>query len=177
MNAPLDELYLVWLYAQVEDTRIKSPGRTYWNLFKGLFTTEFIWLVPNDDARIEDGRELRFEFLQDAEIPEVDPKWIAQGVSYLELMVALARRLAFQTDTDVDDCFWILASNIGLNEYNDSYKKIPLEHKIEEVTEQITFRTYRTDGQGGFFPLRHPDRDQTKVEIWYQMCAYILEHD
>lgn len=177
MNEPLDELYLVWLYSQVEDTRTKSPRRTYWNLCRGLFTTEFVWFVPNDDARIEDGRELRFEFLRDAEISEYDPDWIAQGVSYLELMIALARRLAFQTDTNADDCFWILASNVGLNEYNDSYKSTPLAHVIEEVTDRITFRTYKTNGQGGFFPLRHPNKDQTTVEIWYQMSAYILEHD
>jgi hypothetical protein len=28
---------------------------------------------------------------------------------------------------------------------------------------------------GGFFPLTHPNDDQRKVEIWYQMNAYLDE--
>lgn len=176
MNEPLDELYLTWLYSQNASVSLKIPSRTYWNLCKELFTTEFVWFVPNDDARVEDARELRFEFLQDAEIPEVDPDWIDQGVSYLELLIGLSRRLAFETDKPSKDWFWKLIRNIGLSECNDTYDK-NLCSLVEEVTDQITFRTYDIDGQGGLFPLKQPTDDQTKVELWYQLCAYVIENE
>lgn len=177
MNAPLDELYLVWLYAQVENPDLKSPRKTFWNLCRSLFTTEFIWFIPNDDARIEDGRELRFEFLMDAEIPDVDAHWIDQGVSYMEMLVALSRRGAYQNDMSPQAWFWLMLRNAGIHECNDSYDPDMITALVEEVTNQITFRQYAMDGQGGLFPLKRPTEDQTKVELWYQMCAYIIENE
>lgn len=174
MDAPLDELYLVWLYGQVANTTIKAPRKTYWDLMRALFTTEFVWFVPNDDARVEDGRELRSEFLYDAEIPEVDPDWMDQGCSFLEMLIALSRRVAFQTDNSASYWFWRLIDNLGLGECNDMHKG-HLADIVEEVTDRITFRTYDPDGRGGLFPLKHADMDQTKVEIWFQMQAYVLE--
>lgn len=177
MNEPLDELYLVWLYAQVEDPNRKNPRQTFWKLCRALFTTEFIWFVPNDDARIEDGRELRFEFLQDAEIPDVDADWIDQGVSYMEMLIAFSRRAAYQDEKNPPAWFWLMIRNIGLYECNDSYEDDFINPIVEEVTNQITFRQYDMDGRGGLFPLKHPAEDQTKVELWYQMCAYIIENE
>jgi hypothetical protein len=177
VNEPLDELYLVWLYAQVEDPNLKNPRRTFWGLCRALFTTEFVWFVPNDDARIEDGRELRFEFLMDAEIPEVDAHWIDQGVSYLEMLIALSRRGAFQDDKTVQAWFWLMIRNAGLYECNDSYNEDFINPLVEEVTTQITHRQYHMDGRGGLFPLKRPKEDQTKIELWYQMCAYIIENE
>jgi hypothetical protein len=175
MNEPLDELYLVWLYSRVANTRLKSPSRTYWDLLRKLFTTEFVWFVPNDDARVDDGRDLRIEFLQDAEIPEVDPHWMDQGCSYLELLIGISRRMAFMIDGEPGVLFWELIRNIGLIECTDAYNG-DLDDLIEEVTDQITFRTYDIDGTGGLFPLRRSMEDQTKVELWYQMCAYVIEN-
>lgn len=177
MAEPLDELYLVWLYAQVENPNLKNPRRTFWNLCRALFTTEFVWFVPNDDARIEDGRELRYQFLDDAEIPEVDPAWIDQGVSYLEMLIALSRRGAYQNDMPAPKWFWLMIRNLGLYECNDSFNTEQLASIVEEVTDQVTFRQYHMDGRGGLFPLKRPAEDQTKVELWYQMCAYIIENE
>jgi len=174
MSQPLDELYLVWLYSNIGNPDLKSPRRTFWKLARELFTTEFVWFVPNDDSRADDGRELRLEFMLDCEIPEVDPDWMGMGCSYLEMLIGLSRRLAFETDSNPKDWFWHLMQNLGLHEYNDATKFSPKD--IEEVTERLTFRTYDADGQGGLFPLRNPDRDQTKVELWYQLGAYVIEH-
>lgn len=173
-NQPLDELYLIWLYGEIGDATIRPGRRTHWNLARKLFTTEFVWFVPNDDNRAEDGRELRLEFLYDAEIPELDPDWYGMGCSYLELLVALSRRLAFETDGNASDWFWHMIRNLELIQYNDSYKGS--FDFLEEVTDRITFRTYEANGQGGLFPLRHADKDQTKTEIWYQLSAYLIEN-
>lgn len=176
MDEPLDELYLTWLYSQTGSTRTKAPSRTYWNLMRELFTTEFEWFIARDDARADDGIELRIEFLNDAEIPEVDPVWMDQGCSFLEMLVALSRRLSFQTDIRPADCFWQLIANLGLSECNDLYNH-DLTHLVKEVTDQVIYRTYEDNGLGGLFPLRRPKADQTKVEIWAQMCAYVIELD
>jgi len=175
MPEPLEELYLVWLYSRIADTRVRSPRKTYWTLFRLLFRTEFVWFVPNDDARIEDARELRYQFLDDAEIPEVDPAWLDMGCSYLELLIALARRAEFMSENDATSWFWLMLHNIGLDECNDTYNK-NMDKLVEEVTDQITFRNYDDDGTGGLFPLRRPRGDQREVELWYQLNAYVMEN-
>lgn len=173
MNEPLDELYLQWLYGNVANINQKSRRRTYWNLFRALYTIEFTWFVPNDDARVEDGRALRLEFMQELEIPEVDPDWMDLGCSFLELLIGLSRRLAFETDSLAVDWFWHLIANMELSEYNDSTRFS--KNEIEHITTRISERTYERDGYGGLFPLRRPRKDQRKVELWYQMNAYVLE--
>jgi hypothetical protein len=64
--------------------------------------------------------------------------------------------------------------NVELKQYNDrrSYR----EDTIQDVLDTIIFRTYKYDGRGGLFPLREGKEDQRRVELWYQMCAYILEN-
>jgi len=61
-SGTLDDQYFEWLYSQVADVRIRKGPRTYWNLLRQLFATEFVWHVPNDDNRAYDGRDLRFEW-------------------------------------------------------------------------------------------------------------------
>src|SRR5687768_18597032 len=100
MQAPLDELYFTWLYSQVADPRVKNPSRTYWRMLKLLFVKEFVWIVPNDDNRIEDGKDLRLEFVDQQKIMNVDFGWMHLGCSMLELLVALSRRLSFEARSE-----------------------------------------------------------------------------
>jgi hypothetical protein len=171
---PLDELYLTWLYRQVANPDISDPSLTYWKLLKELYTKEFVWLVPNDDNRIEDGKYLRVEFIQDERLDEVDREWMGLGCSMFELMVGLARRLSFEAESEPHYWFWHLMENLNLHRYSDDWKRFPKIH-INKILDRVIFRTYGEDGKGGFFPLKHPDRDQTKVELWYQLSAYVLE--
>lgn len=173
MSKPLDEMYLEWLYCQVGDPAIKDPTRTYWRMAKTLYTKEFVWLIPNDSNRIEDGKDLRYEFVDQSGLNDVDREWIHLGCSMLELFVGLSRRLAFQADGEPRDWFWQLIVNAGLDEYNDTYRG--LEKPVSEILDRIIWRTYNSDGHGGLFPLQSPERDQREVELWYQLNAYILE--
>lgn len=173
--APLDEVYLIWLYGQVANIKTRSPSRTYWNLFLALFKTEFVWFVPNDDARAADGRELRIQFILDEEILEVDPDWMEEGCSFLEMLIALSRRAAYMTDDNAPRWFWHLIDNMGLTECTDTFNEECLPEIVREVTDQIIFRSYAQDGRGGLFPLKRPQMDQTKTELWYQLNAYVLE--
>jgi hypothetical protein len=172
-NQPLDERYFVWLYAQVADPDIENPSLTYWKILKVLFTREFTWIIPNDDNRSEDGKALRFEFMQDLLLDEVDEDWMDLGCSMLELMVGLSRRLAFEADGEPHYWFWRLMENLGLQRYSDNRRL--LRRRIDAVLDTVIQRTYKPNGEGGFFPLRETDQDQRQVELWYQLSAYVLE--
>ena len=173
MKAPIDELYFTWLYNQVADSRASSPSRTYWRLLRILYTKEFVWFVPNDDNRIEDGKDLRTEFVEEQRLENVDHGWMHLGCSFLELLIALSRRLAFEAEGEPADWFWHMLENIGLHIYNDR-EATPFQD-IDEILDQVIWRTYRHNGVGGLFPLDGPCQDQRDVELWYQLSAYVLE--
>lgn len=169
----LDESYLTWLYAQVGSVKTKKSSRTYWTLLEQLHRKEFVWFVPNDDNRVEDGRDLRREFVLAEQLENVDQNWMTLGCSMLEMLVALSRRLSFQANGEASVWFWHLIDVLGLHSFNDrmkySYKT------VDDILETVIWRTYNPDGRGGLFPLRSAERDQRKVEIWYQMSAFLIE--
>jgi hypothetical protein len=171
----LDELYFEWLYAQVCSVRLKNPSRTHRNLLSLLFDKDFVWFVPNDDNRIEDGRDLRIEFLEENEIQLGDDIWLRGNCSVLEVFIGICRRLEFETGRESQDWFWELMENLDLRHYNDR-AHIPRD-RIEDILNRVIFRTYSYDGRGGLFPLERADRDQRETEIWYQISAYVLERN
>lgn len=174
-SAPLDELYFQWLYSQVGSTRLKNRNRTYWRLLKLLFTKEFVWIVPHDDNRIADGTDLRYEFVDHSRINDVPRDWINLGASFLEVLVGLSRRLSFQDmeEREPREWFWELIDNIGLSKHTDNAEFS--DEEVNDILDRVIWRTYYTNGEGGLFPLRHASTDQRHIELWYQMCAYLLE--
>lgn len=172
LTGTLDDLYLTWLYSQVGEVKTRKSSRTFWILFRQLFSTEFAWFVPNDDNRAEDGRELRGEWA-DLTSTEVDPDWLALGCSFLELLIGLSRRLSFETNTNVADWFWHLINNLELLGYHDRSNFKPED--VEDKTSAVIWRTYDRYGHGGLFPLRKSNKDQRRVEIWYQLSEYLLQ--
>lgn len=175
MPKPLDELYFPWLYSQVAPTKVRSRTKSYWKMFRQLYNTEIVWIIPNDDNRLEDGKELRKEWFDlERNIP-IDEHWLHLGCSVLEMLIGLSRRLCFETEINSELWFWKLMENLELYMYNDSVPNA--EKDIEIIIEQLIWRTYSPDGRGGLFPLSNPDDDQRRVEIWYQMFAYLEEEN
>jgi hypothetical protein len=176
MDRPLDELYFQWLYSQVGpiDTNPHEEV-TYWGLLKLLFTKEFVWFVPNDDNRAEDGKDLRLEFRNDL-VERIESSWFKIGCSMLELLIAISRRLSFETDGEARVWFWHLINNLGLKEYHDAAYRSSDDENISDALDTVIWRTYRSTGQGGLFPLRSATSDQREVELWYQLSAYLLEN-
>jgi hypothetical protein len=172
---PLDELYLVWLYSQVADPEVEDPSLTYWELIRCLFKTEFVWTIRNDENRSEDGKELRQEFVNTTRLKGVDPNWIELGCSFLELMVGLSRRLSFEADGEPHYWFWRLLENLELTGYSDD-RRFP-GRRVSEIIKRVLDRKYEANGMGGLFPLERPTEDQRKVELWYQLSAYVLEQE
>jgi hypothetical protein len=172
-QAPLDELYFRWLYGQVGSVQSRNPTKKYWKILKKLFTKEFVWIIPNDDNRAEDGRDLRYEFINQQGLANVDQHWMQLGCSMLEMLIALSRRLSFEDDGEPRIWFWHLMENVGLGFYNDN-ETIP-DQEVDEILDRIIWRTYKRNGSGGLFPLKKSKEDQRKIELWYQLCAYLLE--
>jgi hypothetical protein len=161
-----DRKYFEWLVSQI-DIPVGNPN-TYNDLFAKMHGQEFFWTVPNDDNRVGDGAALRDEFLNGRS------HYFGYGVSILEVLIALSRRLEFIAAGKASDWAWQLLENLRLNKASD-----PLTGKkadnADDILYALVWRTYSRDGQGGFFPLVSAKEDQRKVEVWYQMNAYVIE--
>jgi len=154
--------YLDWLRERVRE---RSHRRKYGDLCAWLHEQDFYGILPNDDNRCSDGEKLRDRFGIQLNKP----------CSMLEMLVGLAERMDYILfngyDDRTDKWFWLFVENLGLDpvltDEND---------RNYAIVKRFLERKYMANGFGGLFPLRHKNRDQRQVEIWYQMMAYIEEH-
>lgn len=173
---PLDDDYITWLYSQVDgEVDSKNKATTYWTLLKLLYSREFTWSrrVAKDANRAHDGTDLRREFIREKDISRANPNWISMPCSVLEMMVALAFKLEWDSDgISQGEWFWKLIDNIGLLECTDANPPDP--RIVENVLDMVISRTYARNGAGGLFPLHQSDHDQREVELAYQAQEYLL---
>jgi hypothetical protein len=168
MDEPIEEVYFNWLCAKVRE----NSGPNHMALFRILYETEFVWdtSVPGDRNRAADGKELRLEFYREAFVKK-ERTFLNQPCCIFEMLVAFADRASFQTGRSIEDWFWELMTNLKLNEFrrvtgSDS-------DRIHDILYVFVWRQYEENGDGGLFPLRRPQNDQRKVEIWYQFFEYL----
>lgn len=180
----IEQDYFHWLCEMV---RIETEDRSYWLLAKDLHRRAFYPLVDHDENRASDGLELREEYLREVNYPKYYS--IEGDCSVLEMIIALARRIAFETsdpyDLDIEDdmdrtCYWFweMMRNLGLDIYDDeNYVENSGYERVEVILSRFLDRDYKRNGDGGLFPLDGGSEDQRDVEIWYQMNAYLMEKD
>lgn len=166
MSEPIEDLYFNWLCAKVCEPKVP----VFLDLMRILYTTEYVWLLPEDQNRKEDGVELRTDFLRES-FMKSDPEWLDEPCSVLEMLIAFAKRAAFQTDHTVKHWFWQFLNNLRL----DEYRRVGIDDEliIREILYNFVWRIYAPNGDGGLFPIRDPKHDQRGVEIWYQFCEYL----
>jgi len=170
MIEPIENEYFNWLCAKV----IAKDAQNYRDLLKILHETEFVWVVSADRHREADGQELRQDFLRDTRF-ERDTFWEGEPCSILEVLISFAMRAAFQTDIGVKDWFWVFITNLGLEDCRYiSRSDVP---KVQSILDTFLWRTYDSNGYGGLFPMKHSNIDQRGVEIWYQFCEWVSEHE
>lgn len=169
MSTSFDEGYFGWLYGLVG-----SPSNGHRGLLRQMHATPFRWHLPHDANRAEDGRELRLAYVDQMQIVEPDDPWISYDVSFLEMLIALSDRVAYNSYALGADWFYRLLENIELSNFSDRYHNQHIR-EVDEVLDRVMDRTYGESGRGGLFPLRAPHEDQRYVEMWYQMSAYLME--
>lgn len=157
-------------------------SQEYSILLDELHSIEFYSLIPNDDNRGSDGEYLRSLF-----IDEVGHTWstsLPDGpCTVLEMLIGLAYRLEFETsqsqwEKSPHEWFWILIDNLGLlGCTNEEYVRSHCTaDRIHDICDMLLSRQYTYSGEGGLFPLKYAQKDQRRVEIWYQMSAYVMEN-
>ena len=172
-----DSEYFSWLCRRVCNQR---DLRRHGLLLHVLYSTEFVAKMPLDENRIGDVAILREEYEEDigymySDIPDYP-------CSILELLITLSDRIVNimgDYDTNSANWFWIILRNL-LDDVdyfdNNSLRKASVQSELKSILRKFVDRKYSSDGLGGLFPLNIPDRDQRRVEIWYQMQSYLNEN-
>lgn len=181
MKEPIEELYFEWLCKQVVRDRGQDVLFPYTIVCGLMHEITFNGRVPNDDNRSAEGRDLRFEFLENldwrtAYVGESWQKFLVTDGTLFEVLIALARRCDFQVELGVGEWFFIFLKNLTLERASNN--DFALEHKtaIRRILLKFNDRRYSARGTGSIFPLKRAPKDMRKLELWYQMSAYIIEN-
>lgn len=169
--------YFSWLVKYIEQGDKYGTSDEVKSLLWILYDTEFYELIKNDQNRSDDGIQLRRIFREETGINQTHDM---EKCSLLEMLIALSDRLDFILSEGRSrkrrEWFWMLIDNLDLEPFSlDSpyIKEIASTNELKIKT--FLERKYKCNGRGGLFPLKRPTQDQTKIEIWYQMMAYIDE--
>jgi len=154
-------------------------------LLRHLHHIEFYDFVPHDCNRSADGKKLR-EIYQH-EVGRKASFYVSghdEGpCTVLEMMIGVAIRMENELAVGpyalkMPECFWTLIENLELHWCDD--RKFNNDTSVATVIDDrihaMMDRKYRANGKGGLFPLRRPSENQKKIEIWYQMQAFLLEN-
>lgn len=159
------EKYFSWLVNKVYNKKYFS--KSYNNLFKKLFSTEFIVIIPLDSNRVSDGLNLRNDFGITIDKP----------CNILEVLIALVERGERQTMADasvgnrVGQWFWEMIGNMGLGRMSDDNYD---EAYTDDILRRFLYHDYDADGRGcAFRSLSHGDLSE--YELWYQMQFHFAD--
>ena len=167
--------YFEWMYNLVCGERF-SEKLSYKKLLMHLHNTDFIYLIPKDGNRAQDGIDLRYRFAYEYTDIEDADSYLKGPCSVLEMMVALAVRCE---ETIMDDptkgdrtrqWFWNMIVSLGFGGMSDDRYD---QFFVDKTLDRFLSRKYEPNGKGGLFTIRNPKRDMRRIEIWYQLCDYL----
>lgn len=175
-NSDREQAYYRWITSIVCQNEYASNEHQYQALLRHLYEKEFRWSILYDQNRARDGKDLRFQFSDLAnlewEIGMDDP------CSVLEMMVGLAIRCeqSIMTDSSIGDrtsmWFWDMIESLGLDSYTDAdYDK----ERADAILDKFMDRRFSKNGKGSLFTFRDSKKDARSIEIWRQMCLYLDE--
>lgn len=166
----IDRDYFEWLCDIVCRNRF-ARGISYRDLLAHLHRIKFVYSIPKDENRAEDGIDLRYRFAHaDAD------RYLRGPCSVLEMLIALSIRCE---ETIMDDpakgdrtgqWFWGMITNLGLGSMTDDRYD---ERFVTECVDRFMYREYEPDGKGGLFRIKGTDEDLRCIEIWHQLCHYL----
>lgn len=175
----LRDEYFEWMYQLVCDEKF-TRHLSYRKLCRMLDDREFVYTIPMDANRFEDGTDLRYRFgyEHDLEGPIIATELDDRPCSIFEMMVALAIRCEehIMDNPDIGNrttqWFLDMVASLGLAQMTD--EKIN-RRLVDQVLDRFLERDYGRDGEGGLFTIRGTRRDMRHVDIWYQAMWYLNE--
>lgn len=166
--------YFDWMYELVCRDRF-ARGISYRKLLLHLHDVEFVYSIPRDANRAEDGIKLRDRFAYEEDIPDID-LYLDGPCSILEMMIALTLYCEehIMDDPAIGDrtgqWFWIMIASLGLNGMDDNRYE---PRAVDDVLERFLNHEYEPDGTGGLFKVRNCEDDLRDLEIQYQLYRFI----
>ena len=176
----LNSEYFEWLCSLVRDSK-PLKNVSYKKLLWYLHSVEFVYTIPMDGNRYEDGIGLRYRFGYEhgVEDPVIASCLDINPCSVLEMMVALAFRCEEhimynpKNGNMAGRWFWMFIKNLGLDDMHDSRFD---SEQADSVMERFINRNYTHDGEGGLVYIPNCQYDLRDMEIWYQMMRYLSEY-
>lgn len=168
--------YFEWMYKMVCDKRY-SKDISFRKLLMFLHDTEFVYLIPKDANRAEDGVDLRYRFaIEVYGVSDTIMDYLLGPCSVLEMILALAIRCEenIMDDPRVGDrmnqWFWGMINNLHLGSMVDTHFDRDL---VDQRIDIFLNRDYEPNGDGGLFTIMGCPYDLRDVEIWIQLCWYL----
>lgn len=166
--------YYNWLLNRIENPD-RPIVREYTELLNALYCKRYEYRIARDSNRAIDGVDLRYEFgdIFGYSHHTID-RWIYGQCSVLELMIALAARCENEIsgNTDAHIWFWTMIESLNLEGMdNNHFEPDYVDHALDDFMSG----NYRKNGEGSLFTLKDTHRDMRKLELWYQMCAFLNE--
>ena len=171
----MPDSYYCWLIELIGDGHNEL---LYQKLLWKLYSTPFFYELEYDRNRAVDGLQLRKKYIKHVlQKPYYDGNdGPDETCSILEMLIALAKRA--EDNLIYNPCegnnssywFWLILSNLGLDEYDDNYY---FEGRVNEILTNFMHHLYSSDGQnGGAFPCPGIAQDLRKTDLWWQLGAY-----
>lgn len=168
--------YLDWLKCFVVQEDFYT--QKYDKLFDLLHDIDFVYCIPMDENREQDGIDLRKQFIDEHNYKEENLIALEKPCSVLEMMVALSIRCEenfawdpYEYGDRTGVWFWKMICNMGLTGHIDdeTFDSAFVERKVSKCLE----RNYQSNGRGGFFMIPHCKEDLRDVDIWKQALWYL----
>ena len=177
----LAEQYYDWLY-KIVCGEWEPRNLSFHRLLMFLYNHDYTPACEMDISRVTDGLNLRYRFATEKNIPyvKIDSEFQGQACSMLEMMVALAIRIEEHIMEDssagnrVGQWFWNMVVSLGLAAMDDQRFN---EERANFIIDRFMARGYQPNGAGGLFTLSYPTEDMRRIDIWYQLMAYLNENE
>lgn len=186
----IQEAYKEWLIDQLNGDRGAGGYSELYGIMHGI---PFLPIMEMDWNRNDEGLNLAKEWAETEPVENETDVDICTAMdevhqngfcTMLELIVVMSRRIQFELmdseyDKDISEWANELIWNIGLGDYRNVrvlHDYDAAENAVAEVVGSVIFRQYGWDGEGGFFPLESPTRDQRYEQLITQMNDYIAEN-
>lgn len=179
MIGSLPVQYFRWLYGRVCVVRDWESDRSYQMVCDEMQRIPFKVLVAGDENRRSNAADLRdqfLDFIRDRSLDRVAERE-AHEVSIFELLVCLSDEARIMTGNSREEWFMIFLQNLGLDRFSDDQDDLIAKTQVRRILSKFNNRRYRANGVGGLFPLDNPMTDQRRIQLWYQLGAYVRQNN